>query len=127
MHRMALESDFVSAHLNEWIDLIFGFRQQGTPAEEAMNVFHHHFYEGAVNIDEIEDPLRRNAIIGFINNFGQIPKQLFKRPHPTKKLNSQLLYGLASNLMVNSLGTSAANLVADGGQSALAVAKSRDG
>ena len=109
MHRMALESDFVSAHLNEWIDLIFGFRQQGTPAEEAMNVFHHHFYEGAVNIDEIEDPLRRNAIIGFINNFGQIPKQLFKKPHPCKKLNSQLLYGLANNIMVSSLGTSLGN------------------
>jgi len=106
VHRMALESDYVSAHLNEWIDLIFGFRQQGQPAEESMNVFHHHFYEGAVNIDEIEDPLRRNAIIGFINNFGQIPKQLFKKPHPTKKMNSQLLYGLANNLMVNSLGSS---------------------
>jgi hypothetical protein len=39
-------------------------------------------------------PLRRNAIIGFINNFGQIPKQLFKKPHPCKKLNSQLIYGI---------------------------------
>ena len=111
VHRMTLESDYVSAHLNEWIDLIFGFKQQGTPAVEAMNVFHHLFYEGAVNIDEIEDPLRRNAIIGFINNFGQIPKQLFKRPHPCKKLNSQFLYGFANNLMASSLGSTAANLV----------------
>jgi hypothetical protein len=46
VHRLALESDFVSAHLNEWIDLIFGFKQQGQPAVEAMNVFHHLFYEG---------------------------------------------------------------------------------
>lgn len=106
VHRMALESDYVSAHLNEWIDLIFGYKQQGAPAVEAANVFHHLFYEGAVNIDEIDDPLKRNAIIGFINNFGQIPKQLFKKPHPCKKLSMQLLHGL-----IGGLGSTAANLV----------------
>ncbi len=110
-HRTALESDYVSAHLNEWIDLIFGHKQQGQPAVDSANVFHHLFYEGAVNIDEIDDPLKRNAIIGFINNFGQIPKQLFKRPHPTKKLSVQLIYGIAGNLMHTSLGSTAANLV----------------
>jgi hypothetical protein len=111
VHRMALESDFVSAHLNEWIDLIFGYKQQGQPAVDAMNVFHHLFYEGAVNIDEIDDPLKRNAIIGFINNFGQIPKQLFKKPHPCKKLSSHILHGLAGNLIGTSLGSTAVNLV----------------
>ena len=29
IHRVALECDYVSAHLHEWIDLIFGFRQNG--------------------------------------------------------------------------------------------------
>ena len=101
VHRMALESDYVSAHLNEWIDLIFGYKQQGTLAVESMNVFHHLFYEGAVNIDEIDDPLRRNAILGFINNFGQIPKQIFKKPHPSKKINIQFLYGSNVSLISN--------------------------
>lgn len=29
IHREALECDFVSSHLNEWIDLVFGCKQQG--------------------------------------------------------------------------------------------------
>ncbi|XP_061175428.1 WD repeat and FYVE domain-containing protein 3-like isoform X2 [Saccostrea echinata] len=89
-HREALESDFVSAHLHEWIDLIFGYKQQGPAAVEAVNVFHHLFYEGNVDIYSIDDPLKKNATIGFINNFGQIPKQLFKKPHPQKKLALRL-------------------------------------
>ena len=64
----------VSAHLHEWIDLIFGYKQRGPPAVEAVNVFHHLFYEGNVDIYSIDDPLKKNATIGFINNFGQIPK-----------------------------------------------------
>ena len=89
VHREALESDYVSANLHKWIDLIFGFRQQGEPAAESSNVFHHLFYEGNVDIFCIDDPLQRNATIGFINNFGQIPKQLFKKAHPAKKVLSK--------------------------------------
>ncbi|CAH1175861.1 unnamed protein product [Phaedon cochleariae] len=86
VHRMALECDYVSQNLHHWIDLIFGCKQQGQPAVEAVNVFHHLFYEGNVDIYNIDDPLKKNATIGFINNFGQIPKQLFKKPHPCKKM-----------------------------------------
>jgi len=75
----ALECDYVSAHLNEWIDLIFGYKQQCPAAIEAVNVFHHLFYEGNVDIYAIDDPLKRTATIGFINNFGQIPKQVGAR------------------------------------------------
>ena len=66
----------MSAHLHEWIDLIFGYKQQGPAAVEAVNVFHHLFYEGQVDIYNINDPLKETATIGFINNFGQIPKQV---------------------------------------------------
>ena len=66
----------MSAHLHEWIDLIFGYKQQGQSAVDAVNVFHHLFYEGNVDIYNIDDPLKKNATIGFINNFGQIPKQV---------------------------------------------------
>ncbi|XP_054466267.1 WD repeat and FYVE domain-containing protein 3 [Anoplopoma fimbria] len=89
VHRDALECDYVSAHLHEWIDLIFGYKQQGPPAVEAVNVFHHLFYEGQVDIYNINDPLKETATIGFINNFGQIPKQLFKKPHPPKRVRGK--------------------------------------
>uniref|UniRef100_A0A4W3HF18 WD repeat and FYVE domain containing 3 n=1 Tax=Callorhinchus milii TaxID=7868 RepID=A0A4W3HF18_CALMI len=90
VHREALECDYVSSHLHEWIDLIFGYKQQGVPAVEAVNVFHHLFYEGQVDIYNINDPLKETATIGFINNFGQIPKQLFKKPHPPKRARSRI-------------------------------------
>ena len=58
MCREALESEYVSAHLHEWIDLIFGWKQQGPAAADAVNVFHYLFYEGNVDIFAIEDPLQ---------------------------------------------------------------------
>ena len=35
--RDALECDYVSQHLNDWIDLIFGYKQHGSEAELAYN------------------------------------------------------------------------------------------
>lgn len=45
-HREALESDYVSAHLHQWVDLVFGYRQAGKHAVDAHNVFHPLTYEG---------------------------------------------------------------------------------
>ena len=46
LHRRVLESAEVSADLAGWIDLIFGYKQKGKPAEEALNVFFYVTYEG---------------------------------------------------------------------------------
>ncbi|KAJ8098609.1 hypothetical protein POJ06DRAFT_257502 [Lipomyces tetrasporus] len=85
-NREALESPYVSQHLHEWIDLVFGYKQRGEAAVEATNVFHHLSYHGAIDLDKIEDPLERIATIGIIHNFGQTPHQVFTRPHPQREV-----------------------------------------
>uniref|UniRef100_A0A671M1F0 Neurobeachin-like protein 2 n=1 Tax=Sinocyclocheilus anshuiensis TaxID=1608454 RepID=A0A671M1F0_9TELE len=83
-HRKALESEHVSAHLHEWIDLIFGYKQRGPEAVEALNVFYYCTYEGAVDLDAIANETERKALEGIISNFGQTPCQLLKEPHPPR-------------------------------------------
>ncbi|KAM7336917.1 hypothetical protein ACRRTK_003036 [Alexandromys fortis] len=83
-HRRALESEYVSTHLHEWIDLIFGYKQRGPAAEEALNVFYYCTYEGAVDLDHVTDERERKALEGIISNFGQTPCQLLKEPHPPR-------------------------------------------
>lgn len=40
IHRQALESDAVRVQLHRWVDLVFGWRQTGAAAVQAINVFH---------------------------------------------------------------------------------------
>lgn len=86
LHRMALESKYVSEHLHQWMDLVFGIKQLGQHAIDAMNVFIHITYEDEVDVDAIEDELVRTATISQINNFGQTPHQVFgsKKEHVRK-------------------------------------------
>uniref|UniRef100_A0A669D9I1 Neurobeachin-like protein 2 n=1 Tax=Oreochromis niloticus TaxID=8128 RepID=A0A669D9I1_ORENI len=83
-HKKALESEYVSNHLHEWIDLIFGYKQRGEEAVNALNVFYYCTYEGAVDLDAIANENERKALEGIISNFGQTPCQLLKEPHPPR-------------------------------------------
>ncbi|KAL4352831.1 hypothetical protein GQ457_06G032510 [Hibiscus cannabinus] len=91
-HRMALESDHVSAHLHEWIDLIFGYKQRGKEAISANNMFFYITYEGTVDIDKIFDPVQQRATQDQIAYFGQTPSQLLAVPHVRKMPLSEVLH-----------------------------------
>ena len=47
----------------------FFFVITGDEAADAFNVFYYCTYEGAVNLDAIEDPEEREAVEGMIKNF----------------------------------------------------------
>ncbi|KAA1125115.1 hypothetical protein PGTUg99_009635 [Puccinia graminis f. sp. tritici] len=84
LHREALESDFVSANIHHWIDLIFGYKQRGQAALDAVNVFQEVSYEGTVSLDAIDDDRERSSVLGAMCNWGLTPSQIFEAPHPAR-------------------------------------------
>ncbi|KAI7938138.1 hypothetical protein MJO28_015058 [Puccinia striiformis f. sp. tritici] len=84
LHREALESDFVSSKIHHWIDLIFGYKQRGQAALDAVNVFQEVSYEGTVSLDAIVDDRERSSVLGAMCNWGLTPSQIFDAPHPVR-------------------------------------------
>ncbi|XP_069741266.1 lysosomal-trafficking regulator isoform X2 [Narcine bancroftii] len=83
IHRQALESDYVSQTICNWIDLVFGNKQKGKTAVYAINVFHPATYFG-MDVSAVEDPVQRRALETMIKTYGQTPRQLFTATHPSK-------------------------------------------
>lgn len=85
LNREALESDYVSEHLHEWIDLIFGYKQQLPHSEKANNVFFYLTYADQVDWKKLsQDEAVRTSTELQISHFGQTPMQLFNTPHPKR-------------------------------------------
>jgi len=73
--RTALESEEISLAINDWIDLIFGYKQKGKEAENNFNMFHHLSYEDAVKIETAEK--ERLPYYYRMVEFGVTPNQIF--------------------------------------------------
>ena len=80
-NRLALESDFVSENLNDWIDLIFGYKQKGVEAEKATNLFFDFTYEGSVDINKYKNKSNLDEYNSLISkvDIGQTPSQIFSK------------------------------------------------
>ncbi|KAG8197079.1 hypothetical protein JTE90_004345 [Oedothorax gibbosus] len=86
IHRQALESKSVTKNIHNWIDLVFGYKQTGEAAINAINVFHPATYYG-LDINQWKDPITRQALKVMIKTLGQMPRQLFSSPHPMVSLS----------------------------------------
>eukprot|EP00899_Mesostigma_viride_P026278 jgi/Mesvir1/6835/Mv09015-RA.2 len=86
--RGALESPIVSRKLHKWVDLMFGYKQQGAAAEKALNTFYPLTYDdwAMQELQRLKDqPELCKAVMVQMNEFGRVPKQLFTQPHGQRK------------------------------------------
>ena len=78
INKIALESIYVSEHLHEWINLIFGYKQNSI---EYNNKFHPYSYSSSIE----DDPNMIPIIQQHAANFGIVPDLLFTSPHPMRQ------------------------------------------
>ena len=80
-NRLALESDFVSENLCDWVDLIFGYKQKGEEAEKATNLFFDFTYEGSIDINKYKNKSNLDEYNSLISkvDIGQTPSQIFTK------------------------------------------------
>ncbi|EAY01947.1 Beige/BEACH domain containing protein [Trichomonas vaginalis G3] len=68
--------------LNDWIDLIFGYKQLGEAALQCKNIFLPSSYHNC----KLEDlDMDESAFSAQVLNFGQCPIQLFTKPHAQRE------------------------------------------
>jgi len=89
IHRDALESDFVSQNLHNWIDLIFGAKQTGQLSIDNDNVFDSKLYSDVWQ--KYNDPYDLPEIEALLLNVGAIPIQIFNTFHEARQIPSNII------------------------------------
>jgi hypothetical protein len=79
--RKAFESDYVSEHLSDWIDLFFGYKQT-----DPDNSYPPEMYESIWTKQTLNDPARRAEIEAAMCHIGQLPPIVFNSPHPKRNV-----------------------------------------
>ena len=70
--RSCLENDKISYKIQDWIDLIFGYKSRGKEAEKIKNIYKEASYQEIIDINKIENKEAKLREV----EFGLIPNQL---------------------------------------------------
>ena len=83
MNKKAIESQYVSQQINNWIDLIYGYKMKGIEAEKAYNVLRD--VCSNFNPQNYKDKSDIELKINELCEMGINPIQLFTKPHPKRE------------------------------------------
>ena len=73
--KTVLESDKLSKTLQNWADLIFGYKARGKEAENSNNLFTEASYQETINIEKVENKESMSRQV----EFGLIPSQILSK------------------------------------------------
>ena len=84
-----LENNNISYNLQNWIDLIFGYKAKGKEAELAKNVFPEASYQENINLNKVQEKQTYLRMV----EFGMIPNQLMTRECPKREKKEEVRKG----------------------------------
>ena len=87
--RSVLESNHLSNTLQNWADLIFGFKARGKEAENVFNVYNEASYQEQIDITKVEDKGAQLRLV----EFGLIPNQIMNKECIKRDKKENILKG----------------------------------
>ena len=95
LFKKSIESQYVSININNWIDLIFGYKQKGIAAEKSYNTFR----EVCSKFDPKKDYENELELkINEICEMGINPIQLFHKPHHKREKHKKIKAFFSKNI-----------------------------
>ena len=87
--RSVLESNQLSYSLQNWVDLIFGFKARGKEAENNFNVYSESSYQEQIDITKVENKEAQLRLV----EFGLIPNQIMNKECIKRERKENILKG----------------------------------
>ena len=87
--KTVLESDKISYNINNWIDLIFGYKARGKEAETANNIFTEASYQENIDLSKKKN---KESLLRSVE-FGLIPNQIMNKECPKREKKENILKG----------------------------------
>ena len=87
--KKSIETQYVSCNINNWIDLIFGYKQKGKQAEKFYNVLRDVCIKFNPEKD-CENDKEMEVKINEICEMGINPRQLFTKPHKKREKHQKI-------------------------------------